>query len=242
MTHTFHFSFRKVIYPAALAFVCNRAFIVPPALAAEASIPELQAAAEGWYAAAAKLHDPVAEFNLASLFSVVKDHPRDLPKAAALLRRSASSGYVPAMHSLGLLLVNRPELAVSGDEAQPLLEAASNAGSWRSTIALGILKRDGAGAPGDPEAAYYLFRIALLQGGEQAKAILANDLKVLSARVSAEHAAALSEQANEWFAKHPLALAFVYKESEASNRYPAYARTVADDAVHAGRLVPVPPA
>ncbi|NYF88275.1 sel1 repeat family protein [Tunturiibacter empetritectus] len=65
-----------------------------------------KAAAESWYKTGAQLHDPVASYNLGTLFSVDADHPHDLRKAEAYLHPSAADGYIPATHSLGLLLVN----------------------------------------------------------------------------------------------------------------------------------------
>jgi TPR repeat protein len=200
-----------------------------------------KAAAENWYATGAKLHDPVSAFNLGSLLSIIQDHAHDLPRAAVLLRDSASAGYVPAMHSLGLLLTNHPELAISPDEHQSLLTQASNAGSWRSTAVLGVLARDGKGSARDPETAYYLFRLALLQGGEPAGLLLANDLRVLSGTLAADRTAALAADADAWFGKHPFKLDTVYRIGESSRRFPAYARAAAGDNIHAGQLVLPPP-
>ena len=202
-----------------------------------------KAAAESWYASGAKLRDPVAAYNLASLFSVDADHPHDFPRAAGLLRESASSGYVPAMHSLGLLLLNHPELARNSQESPVLLEEASEAGSWRSTVLLGVLARDGKGAAApDPETAYYKFQVAMLQGGDEARRLLANDMTVLSQKVSAQRAGQLAADAGAWYKQHRLALAFVYKKDGDSRRFPNLARAVADQSVHAGQLIAPPPA
>ena len=101
---------------------------------------------------------------LGSLYSVNSEHPHDIPKAAELLRQAADAGYVPAMHSLGLLLVNHPELKQDPQQSRTLLDMAANAGSWKSSIVLGILARDGRGVPADNKAAYFHFRVAVLQG------------------------------------------------------------------------------
>src|ERR1700751_3305466 len=84
---------------------------------------------EKWFEAGQKLHDPLAAFNLGSLYSVTENHVHDLPKAADLLRQSADAGYVPAMHALGLLLINHPELKQPPEQARTLLETAASAGS-----------------------------------------------------------------------------------------------------------------
>jgi hypothetical protein len=199
-----------------------------------------KAAAESWYARGVKLHDPMAAYNLGSLFSGKDDHPRDLPKAATLLRESAAGGYVPAMHQLGFLLVNHPDLAKSPQEARLSLEFASNAGSWKSSVVLGLLARDGKGTGADPEAAYYHFQVAVLQGGEAAKSLLRNDLNALSAKLTNERATAITSSAGAWFQQHHLELTFIYKEGENSNRFSVSALAVADEGVHAGQLVPPP--
>jgi len=201
-----------------------------------------KAAAERWYTIGAKLHDPLAAYNLGSLFSVQADHPHDFPKAANYLRRSASDGFVPAMHSLGLILVNHPELEKSPQEARTLLQTASGAGFWRSTVLLGVLARDGRGAPPDAEAAYYNFQLAVLQGGDAAKKLLANDLNALSIKLTAERATVLQASACDSYKQHPAPLAFIYKNGDTNKRFPALARTLADGEVHAGQLIPPPPA
>ena len=70
--------------------------------------------------------------------------------------------------------------------------------------------------------------------------MLANDLKVLEARVPEARRATLAAEAEQWHRKHPLALAFVYRDG-GSKLFPASARAVADEELHAGRLV-FPPA
>jgi uncharacterized protein len=201
-----------------------------------------KAAAESWYAMGAKLRDPLAAYNLGTLFSVQQDHVHDSPKAAALLRISAAGGYVPAMHSLGLLLVNHPELANSSEEGRSLLEAASEAGSWKSSVVLGALARDGKAGHLDAEDAYYEFQLAVLQGGEGARRVVANDLTVLSGRLSVEQTASLSAKAETWFEQHPMALSFVYQRGEKPTFFPSLARSAIDENVHAGHLVLPPPA
>ena len=103
--------------------------------------------AEKWFEAALKLHDPQAAYDLGSFYSVHADHAHDFPKAAELLRQAVDAGYVPAMHSLGLLLVNHPELKQEAQESRTLLERAANCGSWKSSVVLGIFARDGRGVP-----------------------------------------------------------------------------------------------
>jgi hypothetical protein len=167
-----------------------------------------RAKAEKWYRRGANLHNPIADFDLARM-SMNGDARQDLAAAAKLLRDSAAAGYVPAMHELGLLLVRNPGLAVSDHEAVDLLNGAAEAGSWRSSVLLGVLERDGDGVPVDSEGAYYHFRIAALQGRIQAIKLVGRDLGLLSAQLGQNRAEAIDLKANAWFKEHGLNLVFV---------------------------------
>src|ERR1039458_8297119 len=149
------------------------------------------------------LHDPLAEFDLATLLFDGKEHAHDPRAAAGLLRESAAAGYVPAMHSLGLLLVRNPGLAKYPREATALLNDAANAGNWRSSVLLGVLARDGNGMPFDNGAAYYHFRVAVLQGGDGARKLVENDLRLLSAAIGSDRAQAIDSEAGKWYRHHP---------------------------------------
>jgi uncharacterized protein len=200
-----------------------------------------KAAAETWYKTGAQLHDPVASYNLGTLFSVDADHPHDLRKAKAFLRPSAADGYIPAIHSLGLLLVNHPELAASPREGPSLLETSASAGYWRSSVVLGALARDGKGVPADSKAAYYHFRIAILQGGEPAMNLVRYDITALTKKLGTQQVGALDSDANTWHRQHPTPLLFVYKNGDKRQRFPASALAVSPDDLHAGQLLYAPP-
>ena len=202
------------------------------------AVKEDKIVAERWFESALKLHDPLAAYNLGSLYSVNAEHPHDIPKAAELLRQAADAGYVPAMHSLGLLLVNHPELKQGPQQSRTLLDMAANAGSWKSSIVLGILARDGRGVPADNKAAYLHFRVAVLQGGAEANRIVKRDIDILAAKIGAEECKTEDSAANEWFEHHPLALAFVYKDGTKRD-FPAAALTYSTDGSFAGQLVPL---
>ncbi len=196
-----------------------------------------QATAEQWYRTGASLHDPLAEFDLATLLFDAKDHPHDLRAAAALFRESAAAGYVPAMHSLGLLLVRNPDLAQSPGEATNLLNDAANAGNWKSSILLGILARDGAGAPLDDSAAYYHFRIAVLQHGDEAAKFLAEDIRKLSARLGPDRTRNLDAQADAWYQQHHFVLEFVEKQGDERGGFPRLALSIPQNGEHAAQLL-----
>ncbi len=201
------------------------------------AVKQDRAAAERWFESGLKLHDPLAAYDLGSMYSINADHPHDLPKAAELLRQAADGGYVPAMHSLGLLLVNHPELKQGPQESRTLLETAANAGSWKSSIVLGILARDGHGIPTDYKAAYYHFRVALLQGGAEADKVIKKDIETLIAKIGAEESQAAASAANTWFEHHSLPLVFVYKEGAPRHDFPMVGIALAPDG-SAGQLLP----
>jgi uncharacterized protein len=149
-------------------------------------VPQDSSKAEQWYRKGARLHDPIAELDLALKLMHAEGNQQDLQTATKLLRVSAAAGYVPAKHALGLLLVRNPNLANSPVEAAEQLNEAADAGNWRSSVLLGVLARDGNADPRDDEAAYYHFRVAILQGGEDANKLLANDLRLLSANLGTD--------------------------------------------------------
>jgi TPR repeat protein len=195
-------------------------------------------AAERWFELGLKLHDPLAAFNLGSLYSVTAGHPQDLSKAADLLGQAVDGGYVPAMHSLGLLLINNPSLKQDDQKSLALLEAAANAGNWKSSIVLGILARDGRGVPPDAKVAYYHFRIAILQGGEKAERLVKRDMDVLRTKIGSEERRAEEIAANTWFEHHSLTLAFVYRNGTKGD-FPTVGVASAPDGSFAGQLLPL---
>src|SRR5437868_3040742 len=204
------------------------------------AVPQDRAAAEKWFESGLKLHDPLAAYDLGSMYSVNQDHPHDLPKAAGLLRQACDGGYVPAMHSLGILLVNHPELKpASPQESRILLETAANAGSWKSSIVLGILAREGRGVPVDYKVAYYHFRVALLQGGAEAEKLIKNDVEINAARISDEERQTAASAANTWFEHHSIPLIYVYKEGTPRRDFPLVGIAMAPDG-SAGQLLPPP--
>ena len=200
-----------------------------------------QAAAEHWYEKGAKLHNSLASYRLAVLLSTPAEHPRNIERAAALFRESADAGFIPAKHSLGLLMLNHPELGHSSDEALMNLNQAAAAGTWKSQIVLGILSRDGKSVAKDDRTAYFHFRIAAQQGGDAAQALLQKDLQALEKRLSADQRATIDQEVNAWIQKHNLALEVVYKDGDHWSRFPAFALATKSSDEHAVGLVPANP-
>ena len=144
---------------------------------------------------------------------------------------------IQAKHQLGLLLVQSPQLANAPDEAVSILKEASLAGSWKSSVALGVLAREGKGMPVNPEEAYYHFRVASLQGGDRADHLVANDLNALSGKLGVEKTKEMDEQASAWYQIHHLSLELVFKAGESWKDFPGYALQSPQGNAHAGRIV-----
>jgi hypothetical protein len=204
-------------------------------------VPANSDTADWWYGKGVKLHDPQAEFALGTLESIGPHHAHDLAAAASLLRASAAQGYVPAMHSLGLLLARNPRLARQADEAVTLLKGAANAGLWRSEMLLGVVARDGIGVPVDAGEAYRHFRIAAFEGGREAVQLVAFDLTHLSAKIGADATKTIDAEAEAWSARHKAVLEFVEKEGENRDRFPALALAVPEMGAHTAQLLPALP-
>jgi len=198
-------------------------------------------ACEHWYTVGAKRHDPLAEFDLGTLFSA-EDHSRDFDKAAKWFRKSIADGYVPAMHSLALLLETHPELAKSDREFLQLFEEASAYGQWKATQALGIVYLEGKLTPRDPRTAYYYLDLAALQGGADApQQILSGMLAKLSAETGSEDASRQEAAARGWYRQHPERIELLLND-HARDKVPGLAIATPAAGVHAGQIIAAPPA
>jgi TPR repeat protein len=200
-----------------------------------------EASARHWYETGAKLHDPMSEYRLGVLRSEDRSNVPELRRAAQNFRDSVGAGYVPAMYALGLLLVRVPNLKLPQDHPVDLLREASAAGSWKASMILGVLSRDGREVSADRRTAYYQFVLAKLQGGEAKTALLATDLQILSGILGAAQAQAVESEAAAWYLKHHIPLEFVYKDGDNWKKFPLYAIQYPESDVHAGKIVTDPP-
>jgi TPR repeat protein len=164
-------------------------------------VPVDHRAAEVWLKKGVKRHDPEAECFLAEWDAYEPGHVPDIALEARLLRLSAATGYVPAIHGLGLLLVNHPDLPQAKQEAIHLLMSSAQAGYWPSSATLGILARDGRLVPKDQRQAYRWLRIAVAQGGSPAETYVRHELQRL-ARSLADTTSA-DQEAADWLESHP---------------------------------------
>jgi hypothetical protein len=103
---------------------------------------------------------------------------------------------------------------------------------------LGVLARDGKDVPRDASSAYLQFRVAVLQGGDEAEKRLKNDLKRLATELGADRTAEINAQAAEWHQRHHAVLEFVYKQGENETGFPAYALAAPEGGGHTAMLLP----
>ncbi|SEN50154.1 hypothetical protein SAMN04488003_1194 [Loktanella fryxellensis] len=127
-----------------------------------------------WMAKAASGGDPVAQFNRA--VAILGDPAADAPRAeaVALLDRSAATGFVPALNTLGITLWQEPSL-MDGDAAAvraraiALLEQADAKADANAAFNLGSI----ALSQGDRDRAVAHFTIAASRGKAEAADVLA---------------------------------------------------------------------
>lgn len=176
-------------------------------------IAQDHAAAEQWFSRAAKDKNPEGEFAMGTLYSIAGGHEHDFGKAAKLLREAARAGYVPAMYSLAILVVDHPEVERKGSgEAVALLERSAEAGTWESSMELGVLARDGRGMKQDEGEAFRWFTIAAKQGGTQAEERTRADVEKCRAKLSAGEQDDELRAAESWLTEHPHADLFVFSD------------------------------
>jgi hypothetical protein len=93
----------------------------------------------------------------------------------------------------------------------------------------------------DSRAAYFHFRVGVLQGGEAAKALAKNDLQALSKKFSPEELAKIDEEASAWADKHNRRLEVLFKDRRDGASIAAFALGFPQSGEHAGPLIPVAP-
>jgi TPR repeat protein len=200
-------------------------------------VPKDTDKARHWFELAAKKHDAQGELSLALLL-LREGGQGNEERAIKLLRDSAKSGYIPARHELALRLVRKPEFISAPQEALQQLQEASTQGFWKSTVVLGVVYREGRGVSKDAETAYLQFRIAALQGGDEAAKMVRNDLRALEPEIGSARMEALGRKAADWIASHNRRLEFV-RYPNGGKEFPTFALGYPESGLHAGRMFPV---
>lgn len=201
-------------------------------------VPKDASEALRWFEVGSKLHSARAKHNLALMLLKRTDRPSHV-RAIDLLRESAAGGHVAAMHQLGLEITNDPGYARSSRENIDLLEQAASSGFWRSSIVLGVLAREGRGVPKDEKEAYYHFRVAVLQGGDPAVALVQNDIARLKTALGQEQTMALDLRAADWAQNHNEPIQFLNLHG-GEQSYPAFAFECPEKDVRRGTLLSDP--
>lgn len=176
-------------------------------------VAEDSRAAEEWFSRAAKDKNPEGEYAMGQIYSVASGHDHDYAKAAKYLRESARGGYVPAMYTLGTLLVNHPEAGEKGSgEAVGWLTRAAEAGTWQSSATLGTLARDGREIRQDTAEAFRWFVIAAKQGGAEAEEQTRANVARCRLTLAAGEQDAQLRAAQSWVEQHPHTDLFVFND------------------------------
>ena len=89
----------------------------------------------------------------------------------------------------------------------------------------------------DDSAAYYHFRVAVLQHGDEAAKLLVADLGKLSAKLGPDRTRALDAQAEAWYQQHHFVLEFVEKQGDGRGGFPNLALGIPQNGAHAAQLV-----
>jgi len=118
------------------------------------------------------------------------------------------------------LLVNHPEVPQNRGEAVKLLEEAAAGGSWRSSVVLGILYRDGKYVPKDPLISYRWYTIAENQGGKEADAVIRHEISAIRKSLSAEQQKLSEDAAAKWVSTYSRANLFVFDGGNSSPFFP----------------------
>ena len=160
-------------------------------------------AAEKLFKDGAHQKNAEAEYSLGVLYSGIPDHHQNLEKAAGYFRRSAAQGYIASMHHLGMLLINHPRFSLQPGEAVQMLTKAADAGSWRSSLSLAILCKEGQYAPANLGMAYRWFLIAAQQGGSEAEKWVKSDLAIIRTKLDPIERDTIEKDANSWLLQHP---------------------------------------
>ena len=182
-------------------------------------VPEDRKTAEKWFRKSARGRNPEGEFAMGTLYSVAEDHPHDYSRASKWLRSSAQAGFVPAMGSLGILLANHPELPrKQPGEAVTLLQKAAEAGSWESSVALGVIFSAGRETRQDPFAACRWFAIAVRQAGTAAVESARTNLDKCRETLNPDQLSQTTQAADAWLVQHPQEDLFVLSDGLAVPR------------------------
>jgi TPR repeat protein len=138
--------------------------------------PRDRDAAAKWFAAAAKLGQPLAAYNLALLYIEGQLFPQDFKRAAELLRVAARAGNPEAQYALGTFYKEGRGVEKDMREAVRLWGLAALADDSDAQVEYAIALFNGDGVAKNEEAATAWFRKAALSGSAIAQDRLARIL------------------------------------------------------------------
>jgi hypothetical protein len=159
--------------------------------------------AEKLFESAGRRRNGLALYNLGILYTRTPGHEHNDLRAADYLKRAIDTGYTPATHELGLLLLLRRELEPSYGSGMHYLREAAEDRNWKSAAVLGVMYRDDKYGSANPGESYLWFRISAIAGGKPAEDAVKSSLVFLAPKLSETQRAALDRKAEQWVRAHP---------------------------------------
>jgi len=136
--------------------------------------------AVSWYRAAAEHGNTTAQCNLASLYMVGREVPRNYYEAARWFRAAAERGFAVAQNNLAFMYYNGMGVPRDYGQAAGWTQRAAEQGYVIAKSDLGYLYEQGKGVPLDYVTAYMWYSLGAAGGDSRAS----REMKDLSKRMS----------------------------------------------------------
>jgi len=185
---------------AALAVVVALLFSAGSAWADSDDYLAAQAARLQEWRALAEQGDPVAQFDLGTLYRAGYGQvvPQNDAEAMKWFRKSAEQGLAKAQFFVGFMYDNGMGVPKNDAEAVKWYRKAAEQGHEYSQLSLGRMYWKGKGVPVNYVKAYMWWSLATAQGVEST----ADSLEFLSKQMTHDQIAKAQELAAEWWKKH----------------------------------------
>ena len=144
-----------------------------------------------------------AQYDLGKLYERGQGVDKDIVEARNLIQKAAEAGHTSAMYDYALFLAEGEGGAKNEAEAVDWFTQAAELGVVDAQYNLGVVNAEGIGVPKDLAKALFWFEIAAKAGDTGAEQEVAN----LRTRVSMTESLDARDQANNWKASAPNALA-----------------------------------
>jgi len=147
-----------------------------------------------WYTLAAEQGHTQAQFNLAMMYFVGEDVPKDFDITAKWLKLAAEQGEAASQNALAVLYFNGQGVEKNHDEAIKWWKRSANNGNASAQISIGAMHYDGKGVEKDMVQALMWHDISILNGSEDGK----KNRDILEKEATPEQIALAKKRAAEW--------------------------------------------